>query len=180
MLKTLRNNVNSANVMATVAVVIALGGTSYAALTLPRNSVGERQIRAGAVRTSEVRNGTLGIKDLSSDARTSLRGATGPTGPQGPAGPAGTQLYAVVSAAGERIAGTATSGGSSGGTGSYLIGFARSVQGCAATATLGTADGSTAVPGRITVNIVNGQAGVQTYGADGSPASAPFHLLVAC
>lgn len=180
MLKTLRDHATYANVMATIAVMIALGGTSYAALTLPRNSVGERQIRAGAVRSSEVRNGSLGIKDLSAGARTSLQGATGPAGPQGPAGPAGTQLFAVVNAAGERTAGTATSGGASGATGTYLIGFARSVQGCAATATLGTADASATVAGRITVNVVNGQVGVQTYGADGSPTNAPFHLIVAC
>jgi hypothetical protein len=38
-----------ANVVATLALFISLGGVSYAALTLPANSVGSRQLRGGAV-----------------------------------------------------------------------------------------------------------------------------------
>jgi hypothetical protein len=38
-----------ANVVATLALFIALGGASYAAATLPANSVGPRQLRSGAV-----------------------------------------------------------------------------------------------------------------------------------
>ena len=44
-----------ANVMSTIAVFIALGGTSYAAMKLPRNSVGYAQFRADAVTSSKVR-----------------------------------------------------------------------------------------------------------------------------
>jgi hypothetical protein len=40
-----RQRLTYANVMATLALFIALGGTSYAALTLPKNSVGSKQIR---------------------------------------------------------------------------------------------------------------------------------------
>lgn len=65
-----------ANVMATVAVFIALGGASYAALKLPRNSVGPKQLKAGAVTLAK----------LNRASRTSL---TGPAGPQGPTGPIG-------------------------------------------------------------------------------------------
>lgn len=38
-----------ANVVATVALFVALGGASYAAIELPRNSVGTPQLRDGAV-----------------------------------------------------------------------------------------------------------------------------------
>jgi hypothetical protein len=38
-----------ANVVATLALFIALGGASYAAVVLPANSVGPRQLQAGAV-----------------------------------------------------------------------------------------------------------------------------------
>ena len=38
-----------ANVVATLALVVALGGTSYAAAQLPRNSVGSKQLKAQAV-----------------------------------------------------------------------------------------------------------------------------------
>ena len=71
-----------ANVMSTIAVFVALGGTSYA---VARNSVGNAQLRANAVTSAKVRNGTLQSRDLSPAARQSVRG---PRGPQGPAGPA--------------------------------------------------------------------------------------------
>jgi hypothetical protein len=41
-----------------VALFIALGGTAYAA-SLPRNSVGTKQLKRGAVTSAKVRNGTL-------------------------------------------------------------------------------------------------------------------------
>jgi hypothetical protein len=69
-----------------VALFIALGGTSYAAAKLPKNSVGSRQIRSGAVTRSK----------LEKSVRTQLAkaGAAGPagaTGPQGPKGDTGAQ-----------------------------------------------------------------------------------------
>jgi hypothetical protein len=48
-----------ANVMSTLAVAIALGGTSYAAVTLPRGSVDTKQLRAGAVTDAKVKRGSL-------------------------------------------------------------------------------------------------------------------------
>jgi hypothetical protein len=38
-----------ANLIAYLALFVALGGTSYAAISIPRNSVGTRQLRNGAV-----------------------------------------------------------------------------------------------------------------------------------
>lgn len=52
------------NAVAYLALVVALGGTSYAAAKLPRNSVGTVQIRAGAVQSSDVKDGSLRRKDL--------------------------------------------------------------------------------------------------------------------
>jgi hypothetical protein len=43
-----------ANVVATLALFVALGGVSYAALTLPRDSVGSPQLRNGAVTLSKL------------------------------------------------------------------------------------------------------------------------------
>lgn len=179
MLRRIRHHTTYANVMATIAVMIALGGSSYAALTLPRNSVGDRQIRAGAVRGSEVKNGSLGAKELSPAARTALTGAAGPVGPQGPAGPSATPYFAVIAATGERLAGTAT-GVVPSGAGAYRVSFSRSLAGCAVTATLGSHDGSAVVAGRITTTVINGEAGIHTFSADGSPADLPFHLIASC
>src|SRR5881397_735315 len=116
----MRARLSYANVMATLAVFIALGGSSYAALKLPRNSVGATQIRAGAVRSSEVKNGALHSADLSVGTRRALRGAAGPAGAQGPAGAPAAKFFAVVTAAGEFARGNATSGGHpSVGSGAY-------------------------------------------------------------
>jgi hypothetical protein len=43
------NHLTYANVMATTALFISLGGASYAAITLPAGSVGRKQLRSGAV-----------------------------------------------------------------------------------------------------------------------------------
>ena len=56
MLHRLLNRLSYANVVATLALFIALGGTSYAALKLPKNSVGSTQIKTGAVHTGEIAN----------------------------------------------------------------------------------------------------------------------------
>jgi hypothetical protein len=72
------------NAVAYAALFVALGGTSYAAIKLPPNSVGTRQLKRGAVTASKVKRHSL----LASNFKAGqLRGgAPGPTGPQGPAG----------------------------------------------------------------------------------------------
>ena len=49
MLRTLRERIGYANVMATLALFVSLGGASYAAITLPAGSVGHQQLRTHAV-----------------------------------------------------------------------------------------------------------------------------------
>lgn len=83
----LRCGLTYANVMATVAVFIALGGGAYAALKLPKNSVGSKQIKRGAVTSRKVRNGSL--KSVDFRAGQLPAGPTGPSGPQGARGRSG-------------------------------------------------------------------------------------------
>src|SRR4051812_17881341 len=180
MLKRLRARLTYANVTATIALFVALGGSSYAALKLPGNSVGSSQIRAGAVGSSEVRDRSIRLRDVSTSARASLKGQLGPAGPQGPPGASATKMFAAVSSAGALLRGNATSGGREANVGTYTVGFAQPVTGCVFTATLGTTDTSTAAAGRITVNDQGGRVGVQTYDASGAAADLPFHLIVAC
>src|SRR5437870_851573 len=78
------------NVMSIVAVCIALGGASYAALTFPSNSVGNKQLKKNAVTGSKVRNGSLSTADFKAgDAPRGATGAAGAPGAAGGAGPAG-------------------------------------------------------------------------------------------
>lgn len=180
MIGRLRDRLSYANVTATIALFVALGGTSYAALSLPRNSVGTAQLRTGAVRSIDVKNRSLQTTDLSPRARSALRGQQGPPGPVGPAGAPAPKYFAAVAASGALVRGNATSGGSAGGIGSYVVGFAERVSTCAYSATLGTTDSSSVLAGRVTVRDLDGRVGVQTYDAAGNASDLPFHLVVAC
>lgn len=57
-----------------VALFVALGGSSYAALTLPKNGVGSKQIKNNAVTSKKVKPGSLLTSDFKASQRASLRG----------------------------------------------------------------------------------------------------------
>ena len=59
-----RRRVSPSLVISCLALAIALGGTSYAAVVLPSNSVGATQIRANAVTGPKVKDGSLQVADL--------------------------------------------------------------------------------------------------------------------
>src|SRR3954451_14771948 len=86
LLARLRARLTYANITATLALFLALGGTSYAALKLPRNSVGSKQIRSGAVTSRAVHDRSIRLRDVSVATRKSLSGGQGPAGPVGPPG----------------------------------------------------------------------------------------------
>ncbi len=193
MLERLKTHLSYANVMATIAVFVALGGTSYAATKLARNSVGSTQIRAKAVGSSELksravtssklRSGSVTASKLSTGARNSLRGPQGPVGPVGPTGPTGITFRAAVTSAGSLSAGNASGGGGRVGNGDYRVGFDRSMAGCVFTATLVRVPGGGTVDppaGRITAAEDNGKIAVRTFDVDGTPRDLPFHVLAAC
>jgi hypothetical protein len=48
-----------ATVIASVALFVALGGTGYAAFSLPKNSVGSKQLKNNAVTTGKLKNGAV-------------------------------------------------------------------------------------------------------------------------
>ena len=47
------------NAVAYLALFVSLGGTSYAAFSIPANSVGTRQVRNGAITTKKIANGSI-------------------------------------------------------------------------------------------------------------------------
>ena len=94
--------------IALIALFVALGGTSYAALKLPKASVGSKQLKKNSVTSPKVKAGSLLLSDFKSSERTGLRGAQGAQGAQGPQGAQGlqgtaglpaTKLWAKVSSA---------------------------------------------------------------------------------
>ncbi len=80
-------------IVATAALVLAAGGVGWAA-TLPRNSVGSQQIKTGAVRSTDIKNGGVGLVDLAPSAR--IAGPRGPAGQQGPQGPQGAAPFVAM------------------------------------------------------------------------------------
>jgi len=60
-----------ANVMSTVAVILALSGTAYAAFSIPKNSVGTKQLKNASVTSSKLHRGAV---DGSKVANHSLTG----------------------------------------------------------------------------------------------------------
>ena len=81
MKRMLSHRPTPATVIACLALVAALSGTSYAAVAklLPKNSVGSAQVI----------NGSLQTIDLTKKARTALKGQRGPRGTQGLQGATG-------------------------------------------------------------------------------------------
>jgi hypothetical protein len=77
--------------VALLALFVALGGSSYAALTLPRNSVGGQQLKKNAVTSPKVKPGSRLVSDFRRSQRTRLRGPRGLRGPQGAQGGQGAQ-----------------------------------------------------------------------------------------
>src|SRR4051812_1105081 len=191
MRRWLTERLSYANVTATLALFLALGGTSYA-LTLPRNSVGSKQIRSnavgtselhtGAVRSGDVRNRSLQLLDLSLAARTSLRGATGAQGPAGPAGPAAPTYRVAINSAGAVIRGNKKFK-TTRGINEYIVEFDRPATECVATATLTLDEGATNLqpqPGYVTVSREGARWVARTYDTNGAPVSRAFNLIAAC
>ncbi len=74
------------------ALVVSLGGTSYAVTQVGSDEIADGSVRSvdlrdGTVRSKDVRDGTIRRGDLAPGVlRSGPRGAVGPRGPQGPAG----------------------------------------------------------------------------------------------
>lgn len=80
----MRMKITYANVAATMALFIALGGTATAAVVLTTTN-----IKDSTVTSADFKNGTLGVADLSARARAAFVGEKGATGRPGSTGPAG-------------------------------------------------------------------------------------------
>jgi len=124
-----------ATVIASIALLVALAGTGYAAITLPSNSVGTAQLKSNAVISSKVKDHSLLRVDFANGqiprgARGApgvpgppgAAGAKGPTGPAGPAGQVATK-WALVGRDGNFVAGSPGVVIALSGTGTYYVNF---------------------------------------------------------
>lgn len=72
----IRKRLTYANVMSSIAVFIVMGGAAYAAVQLPKNSVGTKQIKKNAVIGSKVKNGSLTGADINASTLGNVPSAT--------------------------------------------------------------------------------------------------------
>lgn len=127
-----------ANVVSTLCLFLLLGGgAAFAATQLPKNSVGAKQIKKGAVTPAKIAQAT----------RKQLSGAPGPAGPQGSPGAPGergepgtpaTKLFAQIRANGAvNVSGSPITVLRKE-TGQYLVNFGREISRCSAVVNQGS------------------------------------------
>lgn len=181
-MRRLAKRLTFANVMSVTAVFIALGGSAIAINQLPKNSVGARQIKAGAVRSAEVKDFSLQANDFAKG--TLLKGDRGERGEQGPAGQPGapgtpgtpaTRIYAFIRTGGccggapaldppQIINGHGVTAAKIDGTGQYEVTFdtsllpSGSVTSCVPLVSEGSQDAAFPIAGEISV----GHPGIST------------------
>lgn len=170
----IRSKLTYANVVSTLCLFLLVGGgAAWAATQLPKNSVGPKQLRKGAVTPSKLSNSS--VKKLS--------GAVGPQGPKGEPGAPGapaTALWAEVSEAGSLLKGSgAVNSLTPFGAGTYEVNFNRSVVGCTYQATVSDH------PGMFILveprdNDPNGVYVETTETVGGNPVAQQFDLAVFC
>ena len=81
--------ISPAMIVALIALVFSLAGTSYAVTKLPSNSVGTAQIKNSAVTSQKIKDGSVAPVDLTAAAKATLQGAKGDTGAAGGPGATG-------------------------------------------------------------------------------------------
>jgi len=195
-----RRRLSYANVVATLALFLALAGTTaFAADRLGRESVGTRELRRGAVTLAKIKvsakralHGASGprgeVGPVGPAGAPGTRGSEGPQGPRGetgPQGPPATRLWAVVNADGtlRRGSGVLTSSGNP--STFTKVRFDRPIDNCAILASAGKTGGALA-PGEVVADEFAGSAIgpdevlVSTTNATGSFADRSFHLAVFC
>lgn len=101
-------------VVACLALLVALGGTGYAAIKLPANSVTTIQVKDRSLLAKDIKAGQL---------------PAGPQGPAGPAGPAAAGRWALVLPNGTIVAQSGSITARKVGDGYYVLDFGTSVVG---------------------------------------------------
>ena len=188
-----RRRPSPALAVALLALVVALGGTGYAAVVLPANSVGTKQLQNGAVVAAKVKphsliagNFKVGQLPLGPAGPKGADGLAGSAGPPGPKGDAATKLFATVKkqAGGSNVelgpsSGVKTLTKQGGDSGLYNLTFNQDVSNCAVLTTVG---GKNLIQGQAAAKTTGGgDVKVQTFDSSGSPVDLDsFTVALLC
>ena len=205
MQQRLRARLTYANVMATIAVFMGLGGGAYAAATIgssdiERSAVLSRHIANGQVRAPDVASGAVATGKIANAAVTGPKLAPGAVGSDNVAdgtlvaddlAPDEVYQSAVVRANGALVRGRGAGAANRINEGSYSVDFGRDVTQCAFLAGVSLPDGyvslshtlptvlkagaSNSVTGRVLVTASGQSSTGSVVGRD-----TDFHLLVLC
>jgi len=148
------------NVISYLALFCALSGTGYAAIAIPRNSVGNRQLRDGAVTPAKLNANQIGGRIFA---------------------------WAYIDANGKVLASHGLRRGvarGAGGVYGFTLTNQRVPKGCAATASIATTPTIARIPGSAVaiLGLIPRPAGVAvtTFSAAGQAAPLPFVVEVLC
>jgi hypothetical protein len=175
-------------VVASLALLFALGGTSFAAYKqlVPRNSVGTLQVKDNSLLRKDFRRGQIpaGPRGAAGpQGPAGPAGAAGQAGPAGPTGPAGAaKAYARVLSGGDvddpRARGIADAAVSKPATGVYCIDVDGGARNVIATLDVSGGAGSVAASALLTTCPSGKEVEVQTFNNAGAAADRAFYLLV--
>jgi hypothetical protein len=179
-----------ANVVSTLALVVALGGTGAYAAGLAKDSVKSKQIKNGAVKTVDIKdNAITGAKIANgSVAGAKIQDGSITADDIAPSvlARANNVHSAVVKADGTLVTGQSVRAISAvrDSVGNYIVSFDRNVRNCAYVGDIGL-DGSEGVSQTGEINTVGAFENVTgvyitTYTSEGALADRPFHLAVIC
>jgi hypothetical protein len=76
-MERIRRHMSFANVISVIALFVALGGASYAAVSLPKNSVGPKQIKKRAVRGKHINKNSVSASKIQGNSISSPKIADG-------------------------------------------------------------------------------------------------------
>jgi len=71
--KQIRERLTYANVMSSIAVFLVLGGAAFAAVQLPKNSVGTKQLKKNAVTSAKIKKNAVTTAKIKKDAVTGAK-----------------------------------------------------------------------------------------------------------
>jgi hypothetical protein len=153
--------------VAFAALMVALGGTSYAIAQLPANSVGTKQLKKNAVTAEKVKNGTLLAADFKAgQLPRGQQGPKGDPGPQGAKGDKGDPGSIAVVPSGKTIRGV------------YVLSFDAAAGAGTTSFSFGaTLPSAPAAPPANFIDVGEGPT-ASCPGSAGNPQAAPGHLCV--